>query len=204
MNDYLKKFRAQYPEYGDMSDAELARALHIKFYADMSYPEFAQSIGLDPKAEAQDAAEIRLASGGNPVTDFLHMAAEGATFGQADRLAGILPGGQSREQFQQRTDDLQMLAPGASAMAAAAPVAAMGGAKLLGGGLTRAVDAVRIARGGTPPLRAIHTSPLQALRTLAANHPTVAKTGGTLLRRTAAGLGLGSAFEMGRRIMPGK
>lgn len=154
----------------------------------------------------QEAAEQRVAASGGPVRDFMHMAAEGATFGQADRLAGLLPGGQSRGQFQQRTDDLQMLAPGASSMAAAAPTVAMGGAKLLGRGLTSAVDAVRLARGGTPPLRPIHVpgGPLQALRALAANHPRMAAAGGTLARRTAAGMGLGGAFEIGRRLMPGK
>lgn len=47
MNEYLKKFRAQYPEYDDMPDAELALALHAKFYADMPYEEFQGRIGLD-------------------------------------------------------------------------------------------------------------------------------------------------------------
>lgn len=192
MNEYLSKFRAQYPEYGDMSDAELAKALHAKFYADISYPEFADKIGLDPEASAKDAAQMRLATGGgNAVTDFLHMAAEGATFGQADRLAGLLPGGQSREQFQQRTDDLQQLAPGASRMAAAAPLVALGGARLLGGGLTRALDAARLARGGTPPLRPIthpHPSALEALRGLV-NNPYL------------RGIGIGAgAIEGARRV----
>lgn len=50
MNEYLEKFRAQYPEYDDMSDAELAQALHAKFYADMPYEEFVGRIGLDTGA----------------------------------------------------------------------------------------------------------------------------------------------------------
>jgi hypothetical protein len=47
MNEYLKKFREQYPEYDDMPDAELAKALHAKFYDDMPWAEFADKIGLD-------------------------------------------------------------------------------------------------------------------------------------------------------------
>lgn len=152
MNELLQKFRAQYPEYGDMSDTELAQALHGKFYADMSFPEFADKIGLDPKAEATQAAEMRLASGGNSVTDFLHMAAEGATLGQADKLVGAgaavgnalfpaaFPGsyGASQQKFQQRTDDLQQLAPGAARAAGGA------GAVMT---LAPALNAIRAARG---------------------------------------------------------
>lgn len=46
MNELLAKFRAQHPEYADMSDGELARALHAKFYSDMSFGEFGKQIGL--------------------------------------------------------------------------------------------------------------------------------------------------------------
>lgn len=46
MNEYLARFREQYPQYGDMADAELAKALHEKFYADMSFADFAGRIGL--------------------------------------------------------------------------------------------------------------------------------------------------------------
>lgn len=41
----LKDFRAQHPEYDDMSDDELAGALHRKFYSDVPYEEFARRIG---------------------------------------------------------------------------------------------------------------------------------------------------------------
>lgn len=38
--------RKQYPQYGDLSDQELATALHQKFYADMPYDQFAGKIGI--------------------------------------------------------------------------------------------------------------------------------------------------------------
>lgn len=40
----LKEFRKQYPQYNDMSDVELADALHAKYYADMPKQEFLQTI----------------------------------------------------------------------------------------------------------------------------------------------------------------
>jgi hypothetical protein len=42
----LKEFRAQYPEYDDMSDADLASSMHAKFYSDMPRADFDRQIGL--------------------------------------------------------------------------------------------------------------------------------------------------------------
>lgn len=167
MNEYLAKFRAQYPDYDDMSDTELAKALHGKFYADMSFPEFAEKIGLDPKAEAADAALARVAESGGPVRDFLHQAAEGATFGQADKIVGAgaaaanalfpaaFPGSyrESQQKFQQRTDDLQAVAPGASvaSMAAGAVPGLYGAGRV---GLGPAVSAIR-GVGGSRAMTAL-------------------------------------------------
>jgi hypothetical protein len=50
MNEYLKKFRAEYPEYDDIPDQKLALALHAKFYSDMSFEDFAAKIGMDTGA----------------------------------------------------------------------------------------------------------------------------------------------------------
>jgi hypothetical protein len=41
----LEEFRAQYPQYDDMSDADLTRALHQKFYSDVPFEEFASQVG---------------------------------------------------------------------------------------------------------------------------------------------------------------
>jgi hypothetical protein len=120
-------------------------------------------------------AQLRVAKGGSPASDFLHMAAEGATVGQADKLKGLglrgmldvafrsggnpvqmagqagalmaTPQAQDRAaSFQQRTDDLQRLAPGASAASALAGMVP----GLFGGGsagLSPAMSAIRTARG---------------------------------------------------------
>lgn len=45
----IAEVRQQFPQYGDMSDAQLADALHAKFYGDMPKAEFNQKIGLTDK-----------------------------------------------------------------------------------------------------------------------------------------------------------
>ncbi len=47
----LADIRQKYPQYGDMSDGQLADALHEKFYSDMPRPEFDAKIGFDPLAD---------------------------------------------------------------------------------------------------------------------------------------------------------
>ena len=42
----LAEIRAQYPQYADMPDTDLADALHKKFYADIPRADFDVKIGL--------------------------------------------------------------------------------------------------------------------------------------------------------------
>jgi hypothetical protein len=42
----LAEVRAQYPQYGDMSDGALADALYRKFYSDLPRQEFDRKVGL--------------------------------------------------------------------------------------------------------------------------------------------------------------
>ena len=42
----LSEIRSKYPEYGYLSDPELADAMHKKFYADMPREEFDKRVGL--------------------------------------------------------------------------------------------------------------------------------------------------------------
>lgn len=41
----VQEIRQKYPQYNDMSDEDLGRALHAKFYSDMPYAEFADKTG---------------------------------------------------------------------------------------------------------------------------------------------------------------
>jgi hypothetical protein len=46
----IAEIRAQYPQYNDMSDQQIADALHAKFYSDMPRQEFDAKIGLTAEA----------------------------------------------------------------------------------------------------------------------------------------------------------
>ena len=51
----ITSIRQQYPQYSDMSDDDLASALHSKFYADIPEDQFRQKIGLGaPPAKPED------------------------------------------------------------------------------------------------------------------------------------------------------
>jgi hypothetical protein len=53
----IQEIRTQYPQYSDMSDEELAKALHAKFYSDMPITDFAQKVGLKAQAEKPSKPE---------------------------------------------------------------------------------------------------------------------------------------------------
>jgi hypothetical protein len=55
----LAAFRQQYPQYNGVSDAQLANALHAKFYSKIPFDQFASKVGLktDPVTGAVDTLE---------------------------------------------------------------------------------------------------------------------------------------------------
>lgn len=54
----LADIRKEYPQYADMSDEDLGRALHSKFYADMPYDQFAQRAGIAAPTPPQEPSFI--------------------------------------------------------------------------------------------------------------------------------------------------
>lgn len=48
----IAEVRAKYPQYNDLSDDDLANALHKKFYSDMPEADFKAKIGLMPESDA--------------------------------------------------------------------------------------------------------------------------------------------------------
>jgi len=97
------------------------------------------------EVDTEGAALRRLnARGGSAVGDFLRMAAQGASFGFADELAGlgaaVTPGGkgytEARDESRQRVEDLRGLNPGASLaseLAGGVAVPGVGGLKAMEG-----------------------------------------------------------------------
>jgi hypothetical protein len=61
----MTEVRSKYPQYADMSDADLATALHQKFYSDMPFDAFASKIGVTPKQEVPGAMESAAISAGS-------------------------------------------------------------------------------------------------------------------------------------------
>jgi hypothetical protein len=57
----IAEVRQQYPQYSDMSDADLAGALHAKYYSDIPKSDFDKKIGLAaadvPKADYTESAD---------------------------------------------------------------------------------------------------------------------------------------------------
>jgi hypothetical protein len=50
----ISEVRQRFPQYDDLSDEQLAKALHGKFYSDLPYHEFAASIGLNAQPSAAE------------------------------------------------------------------------------------------------------------------------------------------------------
>jgi len=55
----LAEVRQKYPQYADLDDATLGKALHTKYYADMPYEDFAQRVGLGSAAPASSGPPRR-------------------------------------------------------------------------------------------------------------------------------------------------
>lgn len=117
----LTELRKQYPQYGDMSDEQLVKSFHTKFYADMTFKDFAEKVGyqakpvsnLKPLTDEQRSKASELAKGLRPKTslvgDVLDVAdavgkggayagsriLNGLTLGGSDWLENKLTGGNS-------------------------------------------------------------------------------------------------------------
>lgn len=113
-----------------------------------------QQLAAGESPERQAALQREAERGNSALSDFLRMAAQGATLGFADELtglaAGAIPGGQNRQEAteasRQRVEDLRRLNSGASL---ASEVAGGVGAGTAAGGLLRAgLSAAGVDAGG--------------------------------------------------------
>ena len=50
MPQTIAEIRSEYPQYADMTDMELGRALHQRFYSDIPFDQFASQVGLQQEA----------------------------------------------------------------------------------------------------------------------------------------------------------
>lgn len=161
----LEQVRARFPQYSALPDEQFARRVHRDHYSDIPFGDFALRIGYVPARQEEPTdpdleAQKRLAAGGSALGDFGHMAAQGASFGLSDEMAGIgaamVPGGrgygEARDRVRQRVSDLRQLAPRASMAAEIAGGVALPsfGASTMAGRMAPegASIAARMAAGG--------------------------------------------------------
>ena len=100
----IQQIRQQFPQYNDLSDDQLASALHQKSYADMPFPEFAKRIGFDPmraEAKSMGAGQV-LATGAGRTVDRLAGGLKQAVVGAGAVMAEAIPkalGGDRARQY---------------------------------------------------------------------------------------------------------
>jgi len=84
----ISEVRAKFPQYNDLSDEQLAAALHQKFYSDMPKAEFDRLVGLGAPAAAPAASAPKAEAPGvfQGVTDAL---GSGFSFGLQDEARAI-------------------------------------------------------------------------------------------------------------------
>lgn len=65
----MQDVRAKFPQYNDMTDEQLATALHRKFYSDMPFDQFAAKVGLAKPQTVADGKADREVSWGETALD---------------------------------------------------------------------------------------------------------------------------------------
>lgn len=145
----IAEVRDQFPQYHDMSDADLAAALHAKFYSDIPTAEFAAKVGLEPDKYQQAAIDEQgalKAAGGDEGAGYTRRLAHGATLGADSTLiAGALAPfeaikrgvglGEGYSYAKARED--QIMNDARANTGTAGTVAEMLGGSVAGGGLAR-------------------------------------------------------------------
>ena len=179
----LEEIRAQYPQYDDLSDMELARALHGQFYSDMDFNDFAERIGL--QVSPPPSAPI---PEGNALGDFIATFGNSAALGIPRMLSNTVGSGE----LDARLDFLEENNPGTSRLVG------LGGSAVTGGLAGRAalrglVNSGRVASPANP----------HALRIATSSGPGAARTAGQGLLNmitskpgaAGGGLAVGSLLE---------
>jgi hypothetical protein len=85
----IAEIRQQYPQYADMDDATLGKALHAKYYADMPYDDFAQRVGLGSVAPASSGPPRRYVKDKTAQMGGLELAGRGAGKFIRDMATGL-------------------------------------------------------------------------------------------------------------------
>lgn len=85
----MQEVRAKFPQYNDMSDDQLAAALHRKFYSDMPFEDFAAKVGLTAPQTVADGKGDRERSWGETAQDVIASGAQGFQSGFQSLLGSV-------------------------------------------------------------------------------------------------------------------
>jgi hypothetical protein len=88
----IAEVRQKFPQYQDMSDADLASAIHRKFYSDMPEADFNTKIGLSPAAPATSAPAAAPAADTFQRSTILPLGKDTATGEISAAVPGLLKG----------------------------------------------------------------------------------------------------------------
>lgn len=185
----IEQIRAQYPQYDDLSDMELARALHSRFYSDMEFGDFAGQIGLNPNAVGSMVGETAPAiPDGNALGDFLATFGNSAGLGIPRAISNTFGSGE----LDARLDFLEGNAP------ASANIASNLAGATLTGGLAGRAGLRALANSGRIPTAA---NP-HALRIAHQATPGLARTAGRgLLDLVKSKAGIGGGGLVGGALL---
>lgn len=112
----LQEFRSKYPQYNNVSDEDLARALHQKYYSSIPYEQYAAQLGITQQVPAQaPAAPQQMPTGSGFVRGLRDPIDAGAQFlpralAFVTSLGGAAPNAVSRflEREAKRVDKLNL------------------------------------------------------------------------------------------------
>lgn len=85
----MQEVRDKFPQYNDMTDEQLATALHRKFYADMPFDQFAEKVGLAKPQTVADGKTDRERSWGETALDVAASGAQGLSSGVQSLLGTV-------------------------------------------------------------------------------------------------------------------
>jgi hypothetical protein len=141
----LAAFRQQYPQYGQMSDAQLANALHAKFYSQIPFDQFASKVGLktDPVTGAIDTFERSIPFADEASAGVSALA--GRVFGGAPSLSSAWANARAQQKAQ--ADAFQAAHPYLSGAATGAGIGGQIVAALGSGGTSAAPEAPGLLAG---------------------------------------------------------
>lgn len=188
----LQELRKQYPQYNDMSDGDLAKSFHGKYYSDMDFGEFASKIGFDALAGNRSSDRTGAAIAGAADTASLGLSDEiGAGLQAPFRYAGSQIAGTDKSLGQAYSEALANNREGKKDIQERNPIY-YGGGQVLG-----AVGTGLVGAGTKAGAKALSVAGRGLLPNAASTGGKLANLGTKALASGAIGAAQGQLYGMG-------